>query len=129
MAMDQAFPKSSRICGLGAFSRVFEQGTCVSDTTARVCVLRNDLPTARIGVAVGRRHGSAAKRNRVKRLCREAFRLSYERMPGGWDYVIVPHAGREHTLERMQRSLEKLALRATQEASSETPGGSRQAKR
>jgi len=43
----------------------------------------------RLGVTVSRRVGKAVKRNRVKRLLREFFRLHKYQLPKGYDIVIV----------------------------------------
>lgn len=44
----------------------------------------------RLGTAVTRKTGSAVRRNRVRRLIRETFRLEQGRVPDGHDYVVVP---------------------------------------
>jgi ribonuclease P protein component len=47
----------------------------------------------RLGVAAGKRYSPlAVKRNRVKRLLREAFRLNRGRLPDA-DVVVVPRPG------------------------------------
>jgi ribonuclease P protein component len=47
----------------------------------------------RIGLIVSRKVGGAVVRNRIKRLCRECFRLSPGFLPDGIDLVIVARAG------------------------------------
>jgi ribonuclease P protein component len=44
----------------------------------------------RLGIAASKRVGNAVKRNRVKRLMREFFRLHKHLMPTGYDVVIIP---------------------------------------
>jgi ribonuclease P protein component len=44
----------------------------------------------RVGFPVGKKMGGAVKRNRIKRLLREAVRLSKAMPDQGYDLVIVP---------------------------------------
>jgi ribonuclease P protein component len=48
---------------------------------------------ARLGLVVGRRIGSAVRRNRVKRVCRECFRDLPELLPVGVDLVVIAREG------------------------------------
>ncbi|QDU59753.1 Ribonuclease P protein component [Planctomycetes bacterium Pan216] len=50
----------------------------------------NGLSYSRLGLTVGRGLGTAVVRGRFKRLCREAFRLSKDRQPSGWDWIVLP---------------------------------------
>jgi ribonuclease P protein component len=59
--------------------------------------LPNDLKHCRLGLSVSRRLGTAVRRNRIKRMVREAFRLHDCQLPRGYDLVIVvrPHEPKE----------------------------------
>jgi len=71
---------------------------------------RGDSPS-RMAAAVSGRHGGAVVRNRIKRLCREAFRTSRHRLPSGWDYVMLPRVGANLTLVGLIDSLATLTVK------------------
>lgn len=48
---------------------------------------------ARLGIVVARRVGTAVRRNRVKRLCRECFRAWPQLLPDGVDLVVIAREG------------------------------------
>ena len=67
----------------------------------------------RLGLSVSRKIGGAARRSRVKRLLREAFRLNKHRMPAGIDLVAYPRPGCEwRSLHDAEGSLLALCRRA-----------------
>lgn len=47
----------------------------------------------RIGFVVGRKVGNAVRRNRIKRVCRECFRLWPDLLPPGVDLVVIARPG------------------------------------
>jgi len=54
-----------------------------------VILKENGLGITRLGLTVSRKAGNAVKRNRVKRLIREFFRLNDTCFPQGYDIVIT----------------------------------------
>jgi ribonuclease P protein component len=111
--MDLRYARSRRISRKTDITRLLAHGRRAGDNVLTLLALPNDLPFCRAAVAVSRRHGHAVRRNRAKRLCREAFRLSQPQLPGGWDYLLMPRAGPELALRKLQDSLVRLAGRAT----------------
>ena len=94
---------------------MFEAGWRTWDRALTVLGQPNGLPYARAMVALSRKHGGAVARNRLKRLCREAFRLSKSQLPAGWDLVLVPRAGQSAELAQLRESLVTLAGRLAAE--------------
>ena len=109
--MDRKAGRRYRVTRGGDISRLFAEGRNAGNGLLTLYALPNGLAYCRAAVAVGARHGKAAKRNRAKRLCREAFRLTRAELPPGCDYVILPSAGRTLTLENLRASIKALAGR------------------
>lgn len=105
------FPTGLRIRRRREFERAFANGARLGDARLTVWAFRNGLPQARLGLVVGRKHGHAVRRNRLKRLLREAFRLTRYELPAGLDLICAPRRGAEITLEGCKESLTRLAKR------------------
>jgi ribonuclease P protein component len=56
--------------------------------------------TTRLGLSVGRKVGGAVDRNKVKRCLREAFWELAERLPEGYDFVLVARPDLGSLVER-----------------------------
>ena len=73
------------------FRRAFERKRSASDPFMIVYGVENGRGHPRLGISVSRKRvREAHDRNRVKRLLREAFRLSKAELPAGLDLVVVP---------------------------------------
>jgi ribonuclease P protein component len=90
------------------FRRVYERRRSASDAWLIVYGCENGLGFLRLGLSVSRKIGSATERNRLRRLYREAFRLTRHEMPGGLDLVLIPRTPQAPALDELKRSLPKL---------------------
>ncbi len=88
------------------FSSVFSLRRTASDAFFQVLVAPNGLPHARLGLVVGRKTDKrAVRRNYIKRLTRETFRLQAQEL-AGLDVVVRARC----TLSRSQGAEAKVAL-------------------
>jgi ribonuclease P protein component len=93
------------------FKRVYERRRSVSNEWIIVYGCENDLPHLRLGLSVSRKYGSAIRRNRLRRLYREAFRLTKHQLPAGLDLVLIPRTSDEPGLEDLKAALLTLVAR------------------
>jgi ribonuclease P protein component len=76
------------------FDLVYAKGSKKTAGPLLIHRLANNSNHVRLGLSVPKRVGNAVKRNRIKRLCREAFMLSHAELPNGIDILITirPHS-------------------------------------
>lgn len=108
---DQRFTKSMRLLSRTDFRRVYEHRCSVADGSIRLVGRLNGEEFSRMGLSVSRECGNAVVRNRWKRLLREAYRLSHERLPLGIDFVVIPRPDAEPELGPLEKSLVNLSWR------------------
>lgn len=94
MTRAQAFGAEARLKGGRDFRRVFEQGRKL---VGRWLILWHRAGPAergpRLGLSVSAKLGGAVRRNRLKRLLREVFRLRRAELPEGLELVAYPRPG------------------------------------
>jgi ribonuclease P protein component len=76
-----SFPKSARLLTSHQFRRVMKYGAVASGKHLVIQMHENKKSSLKLGITVSRKFGNAVKRNRFKRLVREAFRTSQKELP------------------------------------------------
>ena len=107
-----------RLTKASDYRRVFRKGVRLDGRLFLVIAFENQLTHSRIGLAVGRKAGTAVARNRAKRLFREVFRRNKAASPRNLDLVFVPKGEiRRCSFEEIEREyrqrLERWARRRT----------------
>ncbi|MBE6890419.1 MAG: ribonuclease P protein component [Ruminococcaceae bacterium] len=71
------------------FTRLYGKGRTAVSGSAVVYYRQNNLHKNRLGLTSTKKIGCAVKRNRARRVIREAYRLLEDRLKVGYDIVIV----------------------------------------
>ena len=72
------------------FQKVFKRGAWYSSNLLNVYILKNGKNLNYIGIAVGKKVSkSSVKRNRIRRLIREAYRLNENKIKSGLNIIMV----------------------------------------
>ncbi|WP_084255374.1 ribonuclease P protein component [Pasteurella testudinis] len=87
------FPRELRLLTPEQFKFVFQQPVRASRPEITILARANQLNFPRLGLTVAKKYLKRAhERNRIKRLCREYFRLHQHELPA-MDFVIVARKG------------------------------------
>lgn len=105
------FTKSQHLRKPAEFETVYAAKQRAGDSRLLVFAVRNVLGWTRIGLSVSKKHGGSVQRQRLKRLLREAFRLSQQQLPAGLDLVLIPKGDGTTPVEQLRESLERLVPR------------------
>ena len=85
-----ALPRGCRIQRRPDFTLCYETGRRFFSRHFVLFVRPTETGTWRIGLAVSKKMGNAVRRNRIKRVLREFFRLHGHLLPCSHDVVAVP---------------------------------------
>lgn len=84
------FPKQLRLRSRYDYKRMSSRCKRYNGAFFSLDVRQNDSQFSRLGLTVTRHFGDAHRRNRFKRIVREAFRLCYQELVKGVDINIRP---------------------------------------
>ena len=121
MQRTYALPKSLHLRLPAEFQSVYEARTRESRGPLTVYALPNTLGHPRLGMSVSRKVGTAVKRNRIRRLIRESFRLLQHDLPQGYDWVVVVRPHEPLILAEYQKLLQAMLVRLHNTWSKRTP--------
>jgi ribonuclease P protein component len=102
-----------RLTSSNDYLRVRRAGKSFAHPLVVLVALPNHLGYSRFAVSAGRRVGKAIKRNRAKRLLREAIRSQFNMIAPGWDVVMVARQPLpEARFQEVDEAVKLLLLRA-----------------
>jgi len=107
------FAKNRRLVTDRQFKAVLARNLRVSDGLLILYMAENDCGYPRLGISVGKSYGGAVVRNRLKRLLREAFRQSQDRIPSSFDYLLMispPYTKESGKSERPREAVRQLTF-------------------
>ncbi len=106
------------------FKRLYYRGQSIVKSNIVVYVQRNKKGYNLLGLTCGKNIGKAVKRNRVKRLMRESYRLLENKINMGYDIVLVARTRSVsckciHIYKDMEQAFTKLGLIKNDEKTSD----------
>ena len=101
--------KADRILKRQEFIALTEIGRRIQNEHFIAVFAPNQHGRSRIGITVTKKVGPAVKRNRIKRLVREYFRLNRHDLTGNWDInLIAKRQGVNISADQTNRSLKNI---------------------
>lgn len=126
-ARGEGFPPERRVLRRVEFLRAQKGGRRHHAAHFTVILFdRGDAALPRLGLVTSRKVGNAVRRNRIRRVIRELFRVEMDRFPSGQDVVVIAKDGAAALDSAAIRDEIHAALakrRAGSAASSRRPGG------
>lgn len=86
------------------FQRLFQKGKRAFSPSLTMIYRPSNKMT--MGISIGKKHGKSVQRNRIKRLLREAFRLTQAEMKGTYAVVLIPKVSESYEMKTFQRHLQ-----------------------
>lgn len=106
---ENSFKREERLLSKKDFFKIRKKGIRLPSGSFILFALRNDHGFNRLGVAVSVRVGNSVKRNRIKRLLREFFRLNKSTFPKSTDiFISVKQEAIARKLSDVERELAPL---------------------
>ena len=91
------------------FQKIFQKGKRAFSPSLTILYHPSKQPY--MGISVGKRHGKAVVRNKIKRLLREAYRAVEKNIKGSYSIVLLPKAKedkKEYSFHTYKKHLESI---------------------
>lgn len=86
------------------FQKLFQKGKRAFAPSLMMIYTKAERMT--VGISIGKKHGKAVQRNKIKRLLREAFRLTADAMQSTYRIVLVPKVSETYSFETYKKHLQ-----------------------
>lgn len=117
--MRLAFPTEARLRQKSQFDAVYARGHRLGDGYFTVVTRANDVAGPRLGLAIAVKvAGNSVRRNRIRRLIRESFRLHRHELPHVDLIVSARTPARTAAAPALRASLEALWIRVSEQCAS-----------
>jgi ribonuclease P protein component len=108
----KSYRKTERVTNRSDYKAIYNKGVWNSSQHFRSVICSNKQGNRRLGITVTKKAGNAVKRNRIKRLIREFFRLNKDLFPAGHDIIVMAKRNMPPlTYQEACRELTELVLR------------------
>ncbi|TDF94347.1 ribonuclease P protein component [Paenibacillus piri] len=106
--------KKNRLTKREYFDKVYRGGRSVANHQFVLYFYARRQPGFRLGISVSKKLGNAVVRNRIRRMIKEIIRLNAERLPGGYDLILI---GRKPVVGMAYADMEKSIFHVLKRAS------------
>ena len=91
------------------FGKIFKKGKKVY--AANLTCIYRPSDTLKMGIAISKKYGKAVRRNRIKRLLRQAFYNTCDCLQKNYSIILLPKISEEYTLAAFEQSLKVIFAR------------------